>query len=143
MLDTLRRRAVFYAEWFTIPRIVARLCREDWSSEPFDKIVVTDDDLQWATVMYDAVIYWQDYFFGQMLQESWENANRIFVPRQRTSRNAELYSQLPDEFTNEIAVKVVGSSRKAIKTLLSRWVKASYIQRVKQGQYKKIMKVIV
>ncbi len=143
VLDTLRRRAVFYAEWFTVPRIVARLRREDGTTAPIEELTVTDDDLQWATVMYDAVIYWEDYFFGQMLQESWDNAQRIFQPRVRTSRNAQLYAQLPDEFTTKEAVNVLGTTENATAKQLARWVKSGYIERKAQGKYKKLIPQIV
>ena len=143
VLDTLRRRAVFYAEWFTVPRIVARLHRDDGTTAPLDELTVTDDDLRWATVMYDAVIYWQDYFFGQMLQESWENGKRCFQPRQRTSRNAQLYAQLPAEFTTKDAVNVLGGTENATAKQLSRWVKSGYIERKEQGKYKKLIEQIV
>ena len=143
VLDTLRRRAVFYAEWFTVPRIVARLRREDGTTAPLDELTVTDDDLQWATVMYEAVLYWQDYFFGQMLQESWDNGKRCFQPRQRTSRNAQLYAQLPAEFTTKEAVRMIGTTDHAVTQQLSRWVKSGYIERKAQGRYKKLIEQIV
>ena len=143
VLDTLRRRAVFYAEWFTVPRIVARLRREDGTTAPLDELTVTDDDLQWATVMYEAVLYWQDYFFGQMLQESWDNGKRCFQPRQRTSRNAQLYAQLPQEFTTKEAAMVLGGTENATAKQLSRWVKSGYVERKGQGKYKKLIAQIV
>ena len=143
VLDTLRRRAVFYAEWFTVPRIVARLRREDGTTAPLDELTVTDDDLQWATVMYEAVLYWQDYFFGQMLQESWENGKRCFQPRQRTSRNAQLYAQLPQEFTTKEAANLLGTNENAVNAQLSRWVKSGYVERKGQGKYKKLIAQIV
>ena len=143
VLDTLRRRAVFYAEWFTVPRIVARLRREDGSTAPMEELTVTDDDLRWATVMYDAVVYWQDYFFGQMLQDSWENAKRSFQPRQRTSRNAQLYAALPEEFSTQEAIKILNSNQKAVNMQLSRWIQSGYIVRIAQGKYKKILTQII
>ena len=143
VLDTLRRRAVFYAEWFTVPRIVARLRREDGSTAPMEELTVTDDDLRWATVMYDAVVYWQDYFFGQMLQDSWENAKRSFQPRQRTSRNAQLYAALPEEFSTKEAVGILGTNDKAAGQQLSRWVQSGYIVRIAQGKYKKLLTQII
>ena len=143
VLDTLRRRAVFYAEWFTVPRIVARLRRADGTTAPMEELTVTDDDLRWATAMYDAVLYWQDYFFGQMLQESWENGKRCFQPRQRTSRNAQIYAQLPGEFTTKDAVNILGTNENAVNAQLSRWVKSGYIERQSQGRYKKLIAQIV
>ena len=143
VLDTLRRRAVFYAEWFTVPRIVARLRREDGTTAPLEELTVTDDDLRWATIMYDAVLYWQDYFFGQMLLESWENGKHNFQPRQKTSRNAQLYAGLPDEFTTKQAAAVLATNDKAASQQLSRWVQSGYIVRVAQGKYKKLLAQIV
>ena len=143
VLDTLRRRAVFYAEWFTVPRIVARLRRKDGSTAPMEELTVTDDDLRWATVMYDAVVYWQDYFFGQMLQESWENAKRSFQPRKKTSRNAQMYAQLPEEFTTKETVGILGINEKAASQQISRWIQSGYIVRIAQGKYKKILNQII
>ena len=143
VLDTLRRRAVFYAEWFTVPRIVARLRREDGTTAPLEELTVTDDDLRWATIMYDAVLYWQDYFFGQMLLESWENGKHNFQPRQKTSRNAQLYAGLPDEFTTKQAAAVLATNDKAASQQLSRWVQSGYIVRVAQGKYKKLITQII
>ena len=93
--------------------------------------------------MYDAVIYWEDYFFGQMLQESWDNAQRIFQPRVRTSRNAQLYAQLPEEFTTKEAAMILGKNDNATGQQLSRWVKSGYIERKAQGRYKKLIAQIV
>ena len=83
-------------------------CSTRWTA-PMEELTVTDEDLRWATVMYDAVVFWQDYFFGQMLQESWENGKRSFQPRQKTSRNAQMYAQLPEEFTTKQAVNMCSS----------------------------------
>ena len=143
VLDTLRRRAVFYAEWFTVPRIVARLRREDGSTAPMEELTVTDDDLRWATVMYDAVLYWQDYFFGQMLQESWENGKRSFQPRQKTSRNAQMYAQLPEEFTTKGIEQVLDISHHAAENQITRWIQSGYIVRIAQGKYKKLITQII
>ncbi|MBQ4386852.1 MAG: hypothetical protein II822_04550 [Prevotella sp.] len=140
VLDFLRKRAVFYATWFTIPQIVGRLRGE--KGKTLADIEVTDDDLKFATVMYDAVLYYQDRFFGQMLQDSWENAKREFVPRQRTSRNAELYTLLPDTFSKKEAIEKLGISDTATNQQLGRWVQAGYLERVKYGVYKKLIKEI-
>jgi hypothetical protein len=108
-----------------------------------EELTVTDDDLRWATVMYDAVVYWQDYFFGQMLQDSWENAKRSFQPRQRTSRNAQLYAALPEEFDKDIVAMAMGISQHAAENQLSRWAQSGYIVRIKKGKYKKLLNQII
>ncbi|MBQ7512853.1 MAG: hypothetical protein IJS95_00510 [Prevotella sp.] len=185
VLDTLRRRAVFYAQWFTIPVIVVRAIEKrrkliaegdaggghigghigDGSSvssprhsknrpleaegsgptipSVIELMEVTAKDLRMAEVIFDSIIYWQDTFFGQMLQDSWDNGEKTFVPRIRKSRNAEEYQRLPKEFKNADVVATLGLNQDAAKTQISRWEKAGYIERVKQGVYKKVLDFIV
>ena len=140
VLDYLRKRAVFYATWFTIPRIVARQYNE---FKKTGKLEVTDDDLKFATLMYDAVIWFQDYFFGQMLQDSWDNAEREYVPRRKNSKNADAYSSLPETFTTKDVQQELDLEMEAASKQCQRWVTHGFVERVKKGKYKKIIKEIV
>ena len=137
VLDYLRKRAVFYATWFTIPRIV---CRQYDTFRKTGKLDVTDDDLKFATLMYDAVIWFQDYFFGQMLQDSWDNAEREYVPRKRNSKNVEAYRQLPETFSTKDVMDVLDLEREAARKQCQRWQIHGFVERQKQGKYKKIIK---
>ena len=155
VMDYLRKRAVFYATWFVVPQMVARLrtspdpsqggevLRKEGSSSSTSgrlaDVVVTDDDLRLATIIYDAVLYYQDKFFGQMLQESWDNAKREFVPRRRNSRFADAYRQLPQEFTLDDVERLMGVTKNAAKMHCTRWVQAGYTERKKQGTYHKLL----
>ena len=137
VLDYLRKRAVFYATWLTVPRVVAR------QYDTFRKtgqLEVTDDDLKFSTLMYDAVIYFQDHFFGQMLQDSWDNAAREYVPRRRNTKNAEAYMDLPETFTAKDVMKVLDIERNPANQQCNRWLIHGFIERLKQGKYKKIIK---
>ena len=140
VLDYLRKRAVFYATWFTVPRIV---CRQYDAFKKTGKLEITDDDLKFATLMYDAVIYFQDYFFGQMLQDSWDNAEREYVPRRKNSKNADAYRDLPERFTVKDVMAVLDIEQQAALKQCQRWLKHGFVERVKQGRYKKVMKEIV
>ena len=140
VLDYLRKRAVFYATWFTIPRIVARQYNE---FKKTGKLEVTDDDLKFSTLMYDAVIWFQDYFFGQMLQDSWDNAEREYVPRRKNSKNADAYRDLPETFTTKDVQQVLDLEMCAASQQCNRWATHGFIERVKKGKFKKIMKEIV
>jgi len=137
VLDTLRRRAVFYATWFTVPRIAARL-KGPGTPVDLSQMEVTEEDLQFASIIYDAVIYWQDYFFGQMLQESWENGARNFQPRQRRSPGNDVFCKLPREFTPELAANLLGVSRKAAQMQIGRWRDAGYVERTARARYRKL-----
>ena len=148
VLDYLRKRAVFYATWFTVPQIVARI-RGKYHTRgkervPYtlDDIEVTDDDLILASVIYDAVIFYQDHFFGQMLQDSWENGAKEFVPRTRHTRTDEDYGRLPEEFTVNDIEQCCSIEHDAAHKRAQRWCHAGYTQRVKKGTYRKVVKTI-
>ena len=155
VLDTLRRRAVFYATWFTIPRIVARAMTEKpkrrgkkaevepETSNPLERIKVANDDLQFATLIYDAIIYWQDAFFGQMLLDSWENGERQFAPRVRTTENAQKYALLGDEFSFKQVKEILNLTPSAANNQTSRWVSSGYIERSGRGKYRKLIRAII
>ena len=136
VLDYLRKRAVFYATWFTVPQIVARVRQP---GKTLDDIEVTDDDLRVATVIYDAVLYYQDRMFGQMLLDSWDNARREFQPRRRNSRYAEAYMQLPRTFTVSDVERVMGLNRNAAYKHASRWADSGYVERRAKGRFAKII----
>ena len=137
VLDYLRKRAVFYATWLTIPRILARQYDE---FKKTGKLDITDDDLKFATLMYDAVIYFQDHFFGQMLQDSWDNAAREYVPRRKNSKNANAYKSLPDVFTSQEVMAVLDVEKSAAYKQCQRWLMHGFVERLKQGKFKKIIK---
>jgi hypothetical protein len=140
VLDYLRKRAVFYATWFTVPRIIARQYNE---FKKTGKLEITDDDLKFSTLMYDAVIWFQDYFFGQMLQDSWDNAEREYVPRRKNSKNADAYSSLPEMFGMKEVMEILDIEMEAAKKQCQRWVTHGFIERVKKGKYRKIIKEIM
>ena len=137
VLDYLRKRAVFYATWLTIPRILARQYEE---FKKTGKLDITDDDLKFSTLMYDAVIYFQDHFFGQMLQDSWDNAAREYVPRRRNTKNADAYKALPELFTAKEVMLMLDIENGAANKQCQRWLTHGFIERIKQGKYKKIIK---
>ena len=140
VLDYLRKRAVFYATWFTVPRIIARQYNE---FKKTGKLEITDDDLKFSTLMYDAVIWFQDYFFGQMLQDSWDNAEREYVPRRKNSKNADAYSSLPENFTTKEVQSLLDLEQDAASQQCQRWLTHGFIERVKKGKYRKIIKEII
>ena len=140
VLDYLRKRAVFYATWLTVPRIIGR------QYEQFKKtgqLEINDDDLKFSTLIYDAVIYFQDHFFGQMLQDSWDNAAREYVPRRKNSKNADAYRDLPETFCINDVMAVLDIEKNSANQQCNRWLKHGFVERLKQGKYKKVIKEIV
>ena len=140
VLDYLRKRAVFYATWLTVPRIIGRQFEE---FKKTGKLDINDDDLKFSTLIYDSVIYFQDHFFGQMLQDSWDNAAREYVPRRRNTKNADAYRDLPETFTSKEVMAILGLERNTASQQCNRWLMHGFVERVKQGKYRKIIKDIM
>ncbi len=134
VLDFLRKRAVFYATWFTIPRIYGR----QWDEyQKTGQVTVDQSDLNFATLMFEAVIYWQDRFFGRMLQESWTNAENDYKPRVKNSQNDTVFAKLPAEFTTKQAQDLMGISTAGASMQVARWVKEGKCEKTGHGMYKK------
>ena len=114
----------------------------DWSSSVMSRVTVEKSDLEFATLIYDAVIYWQDYFFGRMLQDSWENAERDIKPRVRNTFNSFAYNNLPKQFTLKDVEEEAKISYGAAGKQAQRWVAAGFAKRMKVGVYQKIKNTI-
>ena len=154
VLDVIRRRAALFAVWFTVPIIAVRAIEErrklaaaNKEGEELPKVIdlmkVTKSDLDFCTVMFDSVVYWQDAFFGQMLQDSWENGNKAFVPRVRASRNSDAYAMLPQQFKNaDVQAKLNLNSDQA-SSQIARWEKKGYVTFVGNRVYKKNVDYII
>ena len=78
-----------------------------------------------------------------MLQDSWDNAAREYVPRRKNSKNAEAYEKLPQQFTTDDVMRVLNIEQNPAYQQCKRWVLHNFIQRVKQGKYKKLVTTIV
>ena len=134
VLDFLRKRAVFYATWFTIPRIYGR----QWDEyQKTGKVVIDQGDLDFATLMFEAVIYWQDRFFGRMLQESWTNAENDYKPRVRNTQNDGVFAKLPQEFTSKQVQEMLEISAGGAGAQIGRWKNQGLIEKIGHGKYKK------
>lgn len=144
VLDLLRKRAVFYAIWFTIPRIYGR----QWEHyRETGEVEVNDDDLQFASIIYEAVVYWQDYFFGRMLSDSWQNADNEIQPRANHHQKSSAdFAAMPQQFTIEDVARLCALDADAARKRANRWLKAGYVRKLanaKPAVYEKVVNEIV
>ena len=75
-----------------------------------------------------------------MLQDSWDNAAREYVPRRKNSKNADAYKSLPDVFTSQEVMAVLDVEKAAAYKQCQRWLMHGFVERLKQGKFKKIIK---
>ena len=143
VLDLLRKRAVYYAIWLTIPRIYGR----QWEHyRETGEVEVDDDDLQFAAIIYEAVIYWQDYFFGRMLSDSWQNAELELQQRKRNSQANAEYSSLPQVFHSKDMASTLDITDNTARARIARWLRQGYIVKVgttRPATYRKVVKDII
>ena len=83
--------------------------------------------------MYDSVLFWQDYYFGSLLQEAWTSAEQETKPRavnyyQRKGKNADSFSLLPDEFKLEDVIHKLNISDSAARNQVKRWQKSGLVE---------------
>ena len=142
VLDYFRKRAVFYAEWFTIIRVLGKAMQEHDKDEKVDimKPKISQSDLDFAEFIFDTIVYYQDVFFGSMLEEVWQNATNAFVMRKqtKTSRNEKLFDALPMTFDRKQVQDLLGLAYGAAAQQCTRWLKQGMIKKVKQGVWQKI-----
>jgi hypothetical protein len=116
---------VYYAIWFTLPRIYGR----QWETyRENGQVEINDEDLQFASIIYEAVIYWQDYYFGRMLSDSWQNAKNEVQPRKRITKAAQDFEALPKQFTSEDVAKVINIDEHLAIQRIANWRKSGYIR---------------
>jgi predicted transcriptional regulator of viral defense system len=78
-----------------------------------------------------------------MLQDSWDNAEREYVPRRKNSKNADAYRSLPEMFGVKDVMNILDVESNPANQQCNRWLKHGFVERIKQGKYKKIFKEIV
>ena len=78
-----------------------------------------------------------------LLQDSWDNAAREYVPRRRNTKNADAYRDLPETFTAKEVMAILDVEDVAAHKQCQRWLKHGFIERVKQGKYRKVIKEIM
>ena len=106
---------------------------------------VTDDDLDFAELIYRQVVYWQSRFFGEMLDHAFADSDRAEQQNAnsgrgevRRTRNSILFDQLPDIFTNQEACQYLGWNEKQTSAQLTRWQRQGRVTKNGKKTWKKI-----
>ena len=89
-----------------------------------------------------ALDVWETVPGMEMVMNALTAQTKDFKPRKRKSRYAELYARLPKEFTNEQLAEIFGITKKSANLHCTRFVERKWVERVKQGTYRKIIKNI-
>ena len=107
---------------------------------------VTDDDLDFAELIYRQVVYWQSRFFGEMLDHAFADSDRAEQQNAnsgrgevRRTRNSILFDQLPETFTNQELCQLAGGwNNQQAASQLNRWQKQGRITKNGKKTWKKV-----
>ena len=106
---------------------------------------VTDDDLDFAELMYRQVVYWQSRFFGEMLDHAFADSDRAEQQNAnsgrgevRRTRNSILIDQRPDIFTNHELCQLAGMNTLQAGAQLTRWQKQGRVTKNGNKTWKKV-----
>jgi hypothetical protein len=132
---TLLKRIPYYGIGISLPFILMRHW-EEWE----DKHTITMDDKDKALcrLAMDIQYKCQQFFFGEMAHNYFEDQNKEFVVRRRTTRYDECYSKLPEQFNTKKFMEVFGGAHASMHRAIARLLEDKLIERVRHGVYKKI-----
>ena len=139
-----RKRIPLYMIRYTLPRIVMRQLDKfgaDGRLKDGETLDITDNDLAFAELIGDYLMFISIYQWGNALIEALDNELVENKPRKNKSKLIDLYARLPKTFTKE-DLGVYYDSDVSVRVLISRLVKVKVIKKLKDGSYTKLVESI-
>ena len=132
---TLLKRIPYYGIGISLPFILMR----HWDEWQEKKTLTMDDmDKRLCRLAMEIQYRCQQFFFGEMAYNYFEDQNKEFVVRRRTTRYDECYRKLPEMFKTKQFMEVFGVSQSSASKALTRFRNDGLIKVVKYGLYKKV-----
>ena len=140
LTDYFRKRIPLYMIRYTLPKIVMREIDRFGDNGRFpegEELNVTDEDLRFAELIGDYLLFISIYIWGAKLEEAFNNVNNDLTPREQHSRFHGFFDSLPKEFgVDQFAVNY--RDRQTAYSVLSRLVRNKVIERTEVGKYRKV-----
>lgn len=135
----LLKRVPYYGIGVAIPFILMR----HWNEWQKKKTLTMDEkDRRLCRLAMEIQYRCQHFFFGEMARIYFEDQNKMFVPRKRTTRYQECYNKLPETFTSKQFQEVFECSQQTASRALLRFQSDGVVKRVKFGHYKKVLQAL-
>ena len=139
-----RKRIPLYMIRYTLPRIVMRQLDKfgaDGRLKDGEKLDITDNDLAFAELIGDYLMFISIYQWGNALIEALDNELVENKPRKRNTKLVDLYARLPKTFTKD-DLTAFYENKNTIRVLISRLLRAKVIKKLKDGSYTKLVESI-
>lgn len=129
--DYFRKRIPLYMIRYSIPRIIMR---EYDNFIKNGKINIKKEDLDFAELIGDYLIWIQMYYFGIALKEAKEQESRV-QRMTKMNRIEDFFNSLPEKFKlSDI------NPDSTTRTRLQRLTEQGYLENISRGEYKKTKK---
>ena len=125
-----------------IPQVIST--QKSW--EEFQKtmtVKITRQHLDFATLMFEVLYGCEDYLFGQMWQDYYENEERDTQPRITYDKTNDFFQQLSNEFTTKDVMDTWGySSNATASTRIKDFIDCGAVKRIGKGRFLKLATAI-
>ena len=111
------------------------------SFEESGKLNLKFSSIELALLLADYIFESQLYYFGKLVSDSLEGAQRVGQVM-RLTKNMEAFNSLPKEFTVQDVSKALDCQVKRSANLCSDWYKQGVIERIDRGKYRKLIKIL-
>lgn len=133
---TLLKRIPYYGIGISLPFIVMRHW-DEWQEHR--TLTIDAKDRQLCRLAMEIQYRCQQFFFGEMAHNYFEDQNKAFVTRRRTTRYDDCYSKLPDEFKTQQFMDCFGVSQPTASRAIGRMIHDGIVERVNRMQYRKLL----
>lgn len=127
-----------------IPHVIST--QKSWEEFQMTMTVkITKQHFEFAKLMFEVMFECEDYLFGQIWQEHYENEERDTQPRATYDKTNEHFMELPTEFTTQDVMKTWGySSNSTASTRIKDFVETGKVKPIegKRGHYIKLATAI-
>lgn len=121
-----------------IPQVIST--QKSW--EEFQQtmtVKITNQHLEFATLMFEVLSSCEEYLFGQMWQDYYDGENRDSQPRITYDKTNEYFQSLPYEFTTQNVMDIWGySSNATASTRIKDFIEAGMVKKVSRGHFRKL-----
>ncbi|MBQ8485087.1 MAG: hypothetical protein IJ534_02960 [Bacteroidaceae bacterium] len=134
---SLLKRIPYYGIAISLPFIMMR----HWNEWQESKTITMDDiDKRLCRMVMEMQYRCQQFFFGEMAFNYYEDQNKEFVVRKRTQKYDTCFSKLPEEFTAKQLMDCFGIEKSSANRTISRFIDDGVVENVRYSVYRKLVK---
>ena len=103
-----------------------------------ETLEITDNDLAFAELIGDYLMFISIYQWGNKLMEALEEEVSNSTPRKKSSKLVDMFERLPKTFTKQDLMPYYNNDN-SIRQCISRFLKSNVIKRMEDGTYMKLV----